>query len=246
MRGGGSTACGGAATPPPRRRRDSTATLATPPLLPRLYRRRAAAALIDSPPPQVQNKEKSYGKFEAGNKLSMNDFEAKLRAARDDVDEGWVDAVLTPKIEALMTACCDAAHATINAEHRAACFELLGFDFMLDDDLRVDLIEINSNPCLETWSCPLLEEIMPRLVDGVLRVGLDQILPPPKQGTRRQLEALEALEAAGHGFVKIFTPPARDGKENVVAVDAAKVASEAPAPAEVAEGPAPAPEGEVG
>ena len=51
----------------------------------------------------------------------------------------------------------DAAHARLNPKKRQACFELLGFDFMLDADLRVDLIEINSNPCLETWSCPLLE-----------------------------------------------------------------------------------------
>lgn len=29
-------------------------------------------------------------------------------------------------------------------------FELLGFDFMLDDRLNVWLIEVNQNPCLET------------------------------------------------------------------------------------------------
>jgi len=70
------------------------------------------------------------------------------------------------------------------------------------------LIEINSNPCLETWSCPLLEGLIPKLVDDVLRVGLDQILPPPSKAnlTKRQTEAVEALEAAGHDFTKIFGP----------------------------------------
>lgn len=29
-------------------------------------------------------------------------------------------------------------------------FELMGFDFMLDDDLKLYLIECNTNPCLET------------------------------------------------------------------------------------------------
>ena len=29
-------------------------------------------------------------------------------------------------------------------------FEWLGFDFMLDDDLNLKLIEVNTNPCLET------------------------------------------------------------------------------------------------
>ena len=76
----------------------------------------------------------------------------------------------------------------------------------MDADLRVDLIEINSNPCLETWSCPLLENLIPKLVDDVLRVGLDSILPPPSKAklTKRQTEAVEALEAAGHDFTKIF------------------------------------------
>ena len=78
----------------------------------------------------------------------------------------------------------------------------------MDADLRVDLIEINSNPCLETWSCPLLENLIPKLVDDVLRVGLDSILPPPSKAklTKRQTEAVEALEAAGHDFTKIFGP----------------------------------------
>ena len=102
----------------------------------------------------------------------------------------------------------DASHNKLNPKKRQACFELLGFDFMLDSDLRVDLIEINSNPCLETWSCPLLENLIPKLVNDVLRVGLDSILPPPSKAnlTKRQTEAVEALEAAGHDFAKIFGP----------------------------------------
>jgi len=31
-------------------------------------------------------------------------------------------------------------------------FELLGFDFMIDRDLNVKLIEVNRNPCLSTLS----------------------------------------------------------------------------------------------
>lgn len=34
-------------------------------------------------------------------------------------------------------------------------FELLGFDFMLDSNLKLDLIEVNTNPCLDT-PCMLL------------------------------------------------------------------------------------------
>jgi D-alanine-D-alanine ligase-like ATP-grasp enzyme len=34
-------------------------------------------------------------------------------------------------------------------------FELLGFDFMVDNDMNLFLIEVNTNPCLETHSCIL-------------------------------------------------------------------------------------------
>ena len=131
----------------------------------------------------VQNKEESYGKFEEGNKLALADF-----ATRVDAPANWLEETLIPRMEAIMRYTIDAAHARLNPKKRQACFELLGFDFMLDADLRVDLIEINSNPCLETWSCPLLEGLIPKLVDDVLRVGLDQILPPPSKNlTKRQV-----------------------------------------------------------
>ena len=114
----------------------------------------------------VQNKEESYGKFEEGNKLSLTDF-----VTRVDAPANWLEETLRPRMETIMKYTIDAAHARLNPKKRQACFELLGFDFMLGADLRVDLIEINSNPCLETWSCPLLEGLIPKLVDDVLRVG---------------------------------------------------------------------------
>lgn len=39
-------------------------------------------------------------------------------------------------------------------------FELLGFDFMLDTDLNLMLIEVNTNPCLDT-PCMLLQRMVP-------------------------------------------------------------------------------------
>jgi hypothetical protein len=40
-------------------------------------------------------------------------------------------------------------------------FELLGLDFMLDEQYRPLLIEVNTNPCLEL-NCPILEAVFPR------------------------------------------------------------------------------------
>ena len=44
-------------------------------------------------------------------------------------------------------------------------FEILGYDFMLDDNFKLSLIEVNTNPCLETDS-PLLSRIIPELIEA--------------------------------------------------------------------------------
>ncbi len=44
----------------------------------------------------------------------------------------------------------------IDPNKRAQCFEIFGYDFMLDHDFKVQLIEVNTNPCIETAQCPIL------------------------------------------------------------------------------------------
>ena len=39
-------------------------------------------------------------------------------------------------------------------------FELFGYDFMIDEDMKVYLIEVNTNPCLDTSPCPLLHRLI--------------------------------------------------------------------------------------
>jgi Tubulin-tyrosine ligase family len=46
--------------------------------------------------------------------------------------------------------------------------QLFGYDFMLDADFRLYLIEVNTNPCLEMTS-PLLARIIPEVLDNTFR-----------------------------------------------------------------------------
>jgi tubulin polyglutamylase TTLL1/tubulin monoglycylase TTLL3/8 len=38
----------------------------------------------------------------------------------------------------------------VDPNKRNHCFEIFGYDFMLDEDFNVFLIEVNTNPCIET------------------------------------------------------------------------------------------------
>jgi tubulin monoglycylase TTLL3/8 len=49
---------------------------------------------------------------------------------------------------------------------------------MIDSNFKVWLIEINTNPCLET-SSPILKYLIPKLLDDTFKICIDPIFPPP-------------------------------------------------------------------
>lgn len=60
----------------------------------------------------------------------------------------------------------------LNKNNRKSCFEIYGYDFMIDELLEPWLIEVNTNPCLEESSA-LLKKLMPRMLDDAFRLTLD-------------------------------------------------------------------------
>lgn len=64
--------------------------------------------------------------------------------------------------------CIRAVYGQLNASNRSNCFEIFGLDFMIDDNLKLYLIEVNTNPCLEL-SSPLLSKIIPAMVENAIR-----------------------------------------------------------------------------
>ena len=60
----------------------------------------------------------------------------------------------------------------LNPQGKRHCFEIFGYDFMIDDKLKPWLIEVNTNPCLEETSA-LLRQLLPRMLDDAFRLTLD-------------------------------------------------------------------------
>jgi len=67
----------------------------------------------------------------------------------------------------------------LDPKKRINTFEVFGLDFMIDDEFKIYLIEVNTNPCLEL-SAPLLARIIPNMLENAHKVVLDPLFPPPE------------------------------------------------------------------
>ena len=65
----------------------------------------------------------------------------------------------------------------MNPNKRKDVFELFGFDFLLDEDFRVWLIEVNTNPYLGA-PCKFMEEMVPQMMSDMFKIVVDPIYGP--------------------------------------------------------------------
>ena len=134
----------------------------------------------------VQKKDKDYGKHEDGNILS---FAQATEATGVDFAQYAITDIL-PVIELSLIA----ARNKINKQNRRFCFEILGYDFMIDNQLKPWLIEVNTNPALEE-SNGLLKQIVPRMLDDAFKLTVDVIYPPIKSITRKLTQEPDDITA---------------------------------------------------
>ena len=80
--------------------------------------------------------------------------------------------------------------------YRENCFELYGYDFMIDNELNVFLIEINSSPAMD-YSTSITEKLVQEMSENLIKIVID------KRETCRDFEKIGK-------FIKVY-----DGKEEV-------------------------------
>ncbi|KAH0571435.1 Tubulin tyrosine ligase [Spironucleus salmonicida] len=128
----------------------------------------------------VQQYSKTYSVEEEGNMLSFEEFEIIIQ----DLKQISFLMEIWPKIQKIMAQTMQAASIKlIQSAQTKNCFELFGFDFMLDEDLQPYVIEVNSNPCIELSSA-VSWNLIPYLLDDMFRITIDKYFPPPDEVKR--------------------------------------------------------------
>ena len=96
--------------------------------------------------------------------MSYGDFQKYLNANYGHMNID-VNKLIVPQIKKLISDTYKSVCFKMDCDRLNNQFEILGYDFMLDDNFKLSLIEVNTNPCLETDS-PLLSRIIPELIEA--------------------------------------------------------------------------------
>ena len=121
----------------------------------------------------MQKKDPRYKKMKESTVWSYeqaNDYINKHYKDAKGLEEDWWYKVFEKQSKRIMFHCFQAVKCTLKS--RVGLFDLLGFDFMIGDDMNVYLIEINVNPALAT-NCKVLDQVIPPIVMESIDISLE-------------------------------------------------------------------------
>ena len=118
----------------------------------------------------VQKYSDNFEKFEDGNEISLDDLQKSLNKCYN-LNINIREEIIS-KMKNIILISMESVKKLINKFHRKNCFEIFGYDFMVDVELNPFLIEINTNPGLEI-SSPLIQKLVPRMIDDAFRLTID-------------------------------------------------------------------------
>jgi len=118
----------------------------------------------------------NYGKHEDGNTLPFALLDEYIKSQYPNIDFDLKKHIVT-RIKDLIIDTILCTKKVLNPANRSNVFELFGYDFLIDEDLRTWLIEVNTNPYLGIPN-KYIAEIMPQMLDDMLEIVLDPLIPP--------------------------------------------------------------------
>ncbi|XP_004407488.1 PREDICTED: inactive polyglycylase TTLL10 [Odobenus rosmarus divergens] len=82
----------------------------------------------------------------------------------------WVFTAFTKQMQQIMAHCFQAVKSKLHC--KLGYFDLIGCDFLIDENFKVWLLEMNSNPALHT-NCEVLKEVIPGVVMETLDLAIE-------------------------------------------------------------------------
>ena len=118
-----------------------------------------------------QKKSSKFQKYEEGNEISYNDFKLFLKEEKIPLEKF---DLMIEQIKFLIKVSFKSVSKKLYKTNNVLCFELFGYDFIIDNDFKPWILEINNNPGL-CISSSVIKKIVPRMIDDAFRLTIDKV-----------------------------------------------------------------------
>ena len=119
----------------------------------------------------LQKKSSKFEQFEDGNEISYNDFKnymTKKNISLDNFNH------MINQMKYLIEISFKSVGKKLIKTNPVLCFEIFGYDFIIDNDFKPWILEINNNPGL-CISSPVIQKLVPRMLDDAFRLTIDKV-----------------------------------------------------------------------
>ncbi len=137
----------------------------------------------------VQKYNPDFSTKEVGNELSFEAFQKYMDLKYPHLNYS-VREKLIPDLKRIIKITMKAVRHRIGLKNRKQCYEIFGYDFILDTNLKPFLLEVNTNPGMEE-SSPICDEIIPRMIEDSLKLTLESIFIDNDTPAEKELKTIK-------------------------------------------------------
>ena len=119
----------------------------------------------------LQKNSNNFELYEIGNEMSYKDFKNYLITEKIPLEK--FDYMIN-QMKSLIKISFKSVSNKLLKESNILCFEIFGYDFILDNDFKLWILEINNNPGLSI-SSPVIQKLVPRMMDDAFRLTIDKV-----------------------------------------------------------------------